>query len=139
MREGLVFTSSFDLNKIQHRSFSQSFACISYMLAASRLSWSMELLAFASRQFAPKSWTSLSASFAFCSILSCERERSTLYLKVISNDTYLTFFFVKLTSLWKFGLTKIAKNFISEFSPPLRWQVYGKLYVLAILLATLAQ
>ena len=53
MREGFAF--SFDLNMIQHCPFSPSFLCISYMHAASGLSSrSMELLAFASRQFASK-------------------------------------------------------------------------------------
>ena len=54
MREG--FASSFGLslrhNKTQHCSFSAFFPCISYMHTASGLlSWSMELLAFASGQF----------------------------------------------------------------------------------------
>ena len=54
MREG--FACSFELNNnMQHCSFSPSFLCNSCMHAASELlSWSMELLAFASRQFAPK-------------------------------------------------------------------------------------
>ena len=52
MREG--FASSFDLKNIQHCSFSVLFQCISSMHAASGfLSWSMELLAFANRHFAP--------------------------------------------------------------------------------------
>ena len=54
MREGLV-ALSFDLNEIQHfppqRPF---FPCISYMNAASGLSWSMELLAVATCQYALK-------------------------------------------------------------------------------------
>ena len=58
MREGLAF--SFDLNQILRSTtllllLSILFSCISYMHAASGLlSWSMELLAFASHQFAPK-------------------------------------------------------------------------------------
>ena len=53
MRE--VYAFSFDLNKIQHRSFSPSFLRIAYTHAASgMLSWSMEVLAFASHQCAPK-------------------------------------------------------------------------------------
>ena len=57
MREGFAFISNLD--KLQHSSFSEYFLLyvllyVSYMLAASRLfSSSMELLAVASRQFAP--------------------------------------------------------------------------------------
>ena len=50
-----AFAYNFDLKKIPHCSFSPFILCISYIYAASGLlSWSMELLAFASRQFAPK-------------------------------------------------------------------------------------
>ena len=53
MRKGFGFFSN--LNKIQHCSFSLSFLCVSCMHAASGLfSSSLELLAFSSRQFAPK-------------------------------------------------------------------------------------
>ena len=62
----------------------QGFACtllmlsvrsISSMNAASALiSRTMELLTFASREFEPKPWTSLSASFiCICSILPCDQ------------------------------------------------------------------
>ena len=54
-------------------SFSPSFLCSSYVYAASRLfSWSMELLAFASRQFSPKI-VDLSVGFTLILFYSCER------------------------------------------------------------------
>ena len=67
MREGLAFTSN--LSKIQNLSFSPPFSCISYMHAASGLfSWSMELLEYASRQFALKF---MDLSVRFVRILFC--------------------------------------------------------------------
>ena len=54
--------------------FSPSFSCISYMHAASGLvSWSMERLAFATRQFAPKIVKLLVRFIRMCSILPSER------------------------------------------------------------------
>ena len=53
MREG--FASSFDLSKMRTTPlFLCPFSCVSYMRAATESSWSMELLSFASRLFAPK-------------------------------------------------------------------------------------
>ena len=75
MREG--FTYSFDLNKIRHVSF---FLCVLSMCCVHScgvrlvmLSWSMELLTFASRQFVPEI-VELSVRFIrICSVLPCER------------------------------------------------------------------
>ena len=72
MREGLAF--SFDLNQILRSTtllllLSILFSCISYMHAASGLlSWSMELLEYASRQFALKF---MDLSVRFVRILFC--------------------------------------------------------------------
>ena len=73
MREGFAF--SFDFNKIQYCSFSPSFLCVSYEhAAAGLLHWNMELLAFSSRQFAPRIVDLSPALFAVCSsILPCGR------------------------------------------------------------------
>ena len=73
MLEGFAF--SFDPITMQHCSFSPYLTSLSYMRAASGLlSWSREPLPFLQvLSLHSKSWTSLSASFAFYSIRPCER------------------------------------------------------------------
>ena len=95
MRERLAF--SFDLNKIQNCSFSQSFfLCISDIHAASWLPpWGIELLAFASRQFAPKI---VDLSVLFIRIL---RERSEAPYCAIVHFILLYFRFFILRRMGK--------------------------------------
>ena len=77
MRKGFAF--SFDLNKINAiclRLFYDMYLAHACGVRVVILEYG--ILAYASRQFAPK--TSLSASFAFCSFLGCERRSYSMLL-----------------------------------------------------------
>ena len=79
MREGFAlfpFLLIVRYYTLQHYSFSPSFLFRGCMRRPGCFSCSMELLAFAGPQFAPKeSWISLTASFTFCSIIPYARAR----------------------------------------------------------------